>query len=170
MKGPILSLLAGAVVLVAAFLPGTAEAQAFCMTDSYGYQWDITLSSNQLTGTVDTGAGFDWYLTGGRGTNSSTIRSHVFTSVNPNASNDPGCDDGGVAADWFTYNGLTGVFNGTGYPYNASWINSCGAAGAVTALITIGACPAPRLAEPVENGPATMTAPSGAAALTPSEQ
>jgi hypothetical protein len=157
MKGNPLSLLAGALVLAATLLPNAAHAQAVCLTDGFGYSWDMVLSSSHFTGTVDVGTVPVWYATGGRGTNNRTIRSHTFTAINPNASDDPGCDDGAGETDWFTYNGLTGPFNGTGYPYNGNWVSSCGGAGTFSGLITVGACPAPRVAEPVPGSPAVSS-------------
>ena len=142
-----LSLLARAVVLAAALLPGTVSAQTpVCFVDNGGFTWDLRLSNNFFTGMVDvpSDSEFDWYATGGRGTNNPTRRHHTFTAINPELSTDPGCGDNDFHADWFTYNGLTGAFNGTGYPYNGSWVNSCGFTGTFSGLITVGACPAPR--------------------------
>jgi hypothetical protein len=158
MKGNPLSLLAGALVLAGTLLPGTARAQAVCLTDGFGFLWDMVLSSNHFTGTLD-GTDTDlWSATGGRGTTTQTRRSHAFTGINPDTSDDPGCSDGAGFVDWLTYNGLTGAFNGTGYPYNGNWVNSCGFTGTFTGLITVGACPAPRVTAPVPGSP--MAAPT----------
>jgi hypothetical protein len=132
-------LLAGAFVL-AAFLPNVAQSQAFCMTDGFGYSWDIVVANNQFTGTTAGISSQNWYLTGGRGTTAATRRSHTFTAINPDASLDPGCGDGIGFVDWFTYNGLVNPFSGGGYPFNGSWVNSCGSSGTFTATITPGAC------------------------------
>jgi hypothetical protein len=154
-----LTFLAGALVLAGTLLPDAARAQAVCFTDNFAFAWDMTLSSNFFTGTVDVGTVPVWYATGGRGTTTQTRRHHTFTAINPNLSDSPDCSDGAGETDWFTYNGLTGAFNGTGYPYNGTWVSSCGGSGTFSGLITVGACPAPRVTAPVPNSPAMAAAP-----------
>jgi hypothetical protein len=170
MKGLFYPLLAGALVL-AASLPDVARAQAVCLTDGFGFSWDLVLSSNHFTGTVDTGTVPVWYATGGRGTNTATRRSHTFTAINPNASDSPDCSDGAGETDWFTYNGLTGPLTGGGYPYNGNWVNSCGLSGTFTGTITVGAClHGPRVPTPVPGSPAMAPAQSEATARPSSER
>lgn len=163
MNGHRFSLFLGALVLAAAVQPQSAQAQSYCMTDDFGFAWDISVDapSDIFSGTVANVAPFLWLATGARGTTDRTIRHHVFTALNPNAGTDPGCGDAEFYADWFTYNGNIAPAGGGAFSFSGNWLNSCGFTGTVTGIITAGACRVAPPAEAPANSPAMTRALQG---------
>ena len=158
MKVRFFSLLLGALVVSATMLP-TAQAQV-CMTDSFGYIWEMQLSNNAFTGSVDISDTVLWDVAGARGTTSSTRRHHQFTALNPDRGDAPGCDDGAGLADWLTLNGRVVGVSGGVYAYEGNAQNSCFSnVFPFTADITFGACLAPRSTQVAANHPAMSSAP-----------
>jgi hypothetical protein len=144
-----LSVILGALVLAAAFVPHVAQAQlTYCMTDGFFYAWNVTLTpaSDILTGTVDLGAGSIQEAVGSRGTTGSERRNVILQAV---------YYDGTAGVNWFEYNGLVTPSGGGTYSYAGNWINSPGASGTFTGTFVPGACPAPRGDREIDpNGPA----------------
>jgi hypothetical protein len=169
MKGHYATLALGALLLLAAAQP-THSQTAACFIDNSGFVWDLILdtSTDTFSGAVDVGdPGGLWFVMGARGTNGRTKRAHVLTAINGDLASAVGCDDGEGYVDFFTYNGLTGAFNGSGYPYSGDWYNACGGEGTFSGTIFIGACRAQPRPVPSPGGPATATATSAATRTTP---
>ncbi len=127
-----------------AFAPKSAQAAPYCMTDVYGYVWNMNVTP--AGGNVFNFGGFvnvdgvNWSISGtfNRGTNSI-----VLTATNPSP-------DGCVSASsFFTYTGSrTG---GSGISF--SWTNDCGGSGTGTGNVVKGSCRVGH-AVAVPNGPA----------------
>ena len=130
-----------AAPLVAALPEGGVT---YCYTNDVGYEHEgvLDLATGILSGPGDSGS--ERYVHGGRGTTNREVPHHTFVWQNPNANDDPGCDDGTGSTDWFTYNGLVTGGAGGSYTYNAAVRSSCGFTGTRNGTITLGACPPSR--------------------------
>ncbi|MEM1042004.1 MAG: T9SS type A sorting domain-containing protein [Bacteroidota bacterium] len=127
----------------------TAQTGTFCFVDNFNYQWEIVVNNNAtdlIVGTIDNVYAAGGVVAGGRGQSNTTIRHHVLTAINLDAS------QGGT--DWFVYNGNVA---GGSFPftYSGDWVSSAGTTGGFTGSLTSGPCPLARPGEPVPNGPAT---------------